>query len=265
MDPTLNNHDAAPAPDNAPAPTGASDQQPAAQPVPVPGDEPAWRYPCSLAILLITAIVGLTADLVTKYLAFEHLRWHRPNILIPNLLSLDLSLNLGALFGIGKGLSLLFILASVLAVGFVAYMFATSQRKQWVVHMALGLVLGGALGNLYDRLFVKVSLVTPATAAPGTPPFMGTITPVEENDTFRLGDYPHGRTNVRVFRDNAKVETRTAVRDFIRVDASFRNREVWPWIFNIADSMLVVGVGLLLVIYWRHPVAPRSASPLKQQ
>jgi hypothetical protein len=97
---------------------------------------------------------------------------------------------------------------------------------------------------------------------------MGLITQKNDNGTFQFGDYPHGRTNVMTFTEKAQVETRTAVRDFIRVDASFRlrgkDRDVWPWIFNIADSMLVVGVGLLLVIYWRHPVPPRSASPLAQ-
>ena len=91
--------------------------------------------------LLITAVVGLATDLVTKHLAFTNLPWNRPRVLIPGILSLDRSLNIGALFGIGKGMSLLFILASVLAVAFVAYMFATSHRRQWVVHLALGLVL----------------------------------------------------------------------------------------------------------------------------
>ena len=94
-------------------------------------------------------------------------------------------------------------------------------------------------------------------------PYMGTITPVARNDVFQIGHYPDGRRNVR-FR-TCEGRDRTAVRDFIRVDASFRDTNVWPWIFNIADSMLVVGVGLLLIIYWRHPVAPRSANLPKQQ
>ena len=95
---------------------------------------------------------------------------------------------------------MLFILASVLAVGFVAYMFATSQRKQWVVHLALGLVLAGALGNLYDRLFVKVDLVTPA--APTGARLHGHDHPgPDEERTFQFGDYPDGRRNVMTFTD----------------------------------------------------------------
>ena len=248
----------------APAPTAAPHEQSMAEPALARGYASALRSPRSHAILVVTAIVGLTTDLVTKYLAFDSLRWHRPKILIPKVLSLELSLNLGALFGIGKGMSMLFILASVLAVVFVAYMFATSQRRQWVVHLALGLVLAGALGNLYDRVFVKVALVTPAGAAHNAVPYMGTITQVREDGSFQLGDYPDGRRNVRTLTGNAKVEARTAVRDFIRFDAAFREKDVWPWIFNFADSMLVIGVGLLLLIYWRHPVAPQGASPPAQ-
>ena len=133
MDQTLNSQQPAAASRSAPAPAAPPHEQPKAEPAPSPTDVSARRSPGSHAILLITAIVGLTTDLVTKYLAFDSLRWHRPKILIPKVLSLELSLNLGALFGIGKGMSMLFILASVLAVVFVAYMFATSQRRQWVV------------------------------------------------------------------------------------------------------------------------------------
>jgi lipoprotein signal peptidase len=264
MDPILKSQVPAATPACASAPAATPLEQPMAGPAPSQADVSALRSPRSHAILLVTSIVGLTTDLVTKHLAFHSLRWHRPKVLIPDFLSLDLSLNLGALFGIGKGMSLLFILASVLAVGFVAYMFATSQRRQWVVHLALGLVLAGALGNLYDRVFVEVALVTPAGASANTMPYMGTITQVRDDGTFQLGDYPYGRRNVRIFTKDAKVETRTAVRDFIRVDAAFRENPVWPWIFNFADSMLVVGVGLLLIIYWRHPVAPQTADPATQ-
>jgi signal peptidase II len=47
--------------------------------------------------------------------------------------------------------------ATVLIMGLVLFFFGTSNRKAWLVHLAMGLILAGALGNLYDRIFSEVS------------------------------------------------------------------------------------------------------------
>ncbi len=259
MDMTSNSQAPAPAAGPVPAPLASG-------PCPAGGQASAaaqawpsaWWSPRSHAILWTTAVLGLAIDLVTKHLAFSRLPSKDPLVLIPHVLSLDRSLNFGALFGIGKGMSPLFILASVLAVAFVAYMFASSHRRQWVVHLALGLVLAGALGNLYDRLFVKIDVISRG----GEVIRYGTITQNQpQDDAIQIGRYPDGGEPRWRFSRSVEVSTRTAVRDFIRIDASFRRKSLWPWIFNIADSMLVVGVGLLLIIYWRHPSGPRPIEP----
>ncbi len=188
-------------------------------------------------------------------------------------------MNFGALFGIGSGMTWVFVLASVAAVAFVAYMFTTSRRRQWVVHLALGLVLAGALGNLYDRIFVRVDVVMRGNQIRG---YGVVTTPQPEEDGIRLGRYPDARPPIQYFPSAAlrpgqpgqpvplHLEHRTAVRDFIRVDTSFKlpwigRLPVWPWIFNVADSMLVVGVGLLLIIYWRHPVMREAGATASEQ
>jgi signal peptidase II len=62
-------------------------------------------------------------------------------------------LNLGALFGLGQGHNALFCIISVVAA--VAIVYWTTRRaaaQDWLLCAALGLILAGTLGNLYDRV-----------------------------------------------------------------------------------------------------------------
>lgn len=126
----------------------------------------ARRLRCWI-VLILPAIVVVAADLGTKSWAFnnlwptgvpispEHAHTAQQNSdtmqVIPQWLHFKTALNTGALFGMGKGQKLLFIAASLVAAGFVLYMFVASEPSQWYLHLALALILGGAAGNLYDR------------------------------------------------------------------------------------------------------------------
>ena len=142
------------------------------------------------------AVAGLTLDLGSKSWAFANLNHAERRTIIDKWLSLTLSYNTGALFGIGKGFKIVFVLASIAAFGFVLYLFSQYARSRRSLHCALGMIMAGALGNVYDRLH-------------------------------------YGK-----------------VRDFIKIDAAVGSFELWPWVFNVADVLLVVGVGLLLINFW---------------
>jgi signal peptidase II len=92
-----------------------------------------------------------TVDAASKALAVAGLYPHRSVTLLGGLITLHLYRNPGAAFGIGPSYTLIYALieAAVLAA-----IFRLSRRlRSWPWAIALGLLLGGAAGNLADRLF----------------------------------------------------------------------------------------------------------------
>jgi len=107
-------------------------------------------------IYLAIVIVGCGADLATKHWMF---RWRglprAGNVwwLIEDRLGVETSVNTGALFGMGAGYWWLFALLSVAAAsGIVTWLFVLGAARDRWLNVALALITGGILGNLYDRL-----------------------------------------------------------------------------------------------------------------
>lgn len=76
-----------------------------------------------------------------------------PSWLIEGVLGIQTSTNAGALFGMGSGYSWLFASFSVVAlIGILVWMFwFGGLRDRWLT-FSLGMICGGILGNLYDRV-----------------------------------------------------------------------------------------------------------------
>lgn len=102
-------------------------------------------------LLASTAAVAVAADQITKAIALAALDDGRSRPVIDGVLHWTLQRNPGAAFGIFQRAPVLF---TVLAIGIVVFILAIAPRvKDTLNAVALGLVLGGALGNLGDRLF----------------------------------------------------------------------------------------------------------------
>ena len=182
------------------------------------------RSPAALARFLLTTVVGFGLDLWTKHLAFTrlasgepyqgtgvdgHRHWFvdsRADLiatkgydLIPGWLHFHVTVNEGAVFGLGQGQRWLFLVISLAAICFLSYLFTTSGRQRFY-QFVLGLLLAGVLGNMYDR--------------------------------FRYG----------------------FVRDMIY---GLPKWGVFPWIFNVADVLLCVGVGLIFFYSLFHARAEK--------
>ncbi|QQE10959.1 signal peptidase II [Planctomycetota bacterium] len=197
----------------------------------------AYKSACAITVFLLVTISLIAADLLVKYYSFECVAPHpveilqaepdmepsnnpalspdtmryqvyvfktetdvipsrdEPVVVIPKLLNLQLVLNPGAVFGLGKGGRTIFIGVSIAAIIVIAYFFSRSPAKAIMFHLGLAFILAGALGNMYDRV------------------------------TFGV------------------------VRDMFYM---FPGTRLWPWVFNVADVELIIGVGLVILHGWLY-------------
>jgi signal peptidase II len=102
-------------------------------------------------LLAVCALVAFTADLVTKVWIVHHYADGHTTTLIDHVLEIEQTRNSGAAFGIAGGATILFTLVAVAVIVAIARTAARLRSSAWAV--ALGLLLGGAVGNLGDRIF----------------------------------------------------------------------------------------------------------------
>ena len=162
-------------------------------------------------VFTVVAILAAIADLGTKWYVFDRLGMpgeKRPIDLIPNMLWLETNLNEGALFGIGQGFGMVFAVVSCVAIVGIIYMVAQASTRRQ--HWIL-IAFALVSGGIVGNLY------------------------------DRLG-FPGLRWNAPDERMGRPV---LAVRDWIH----FRLEGVIDWpIFNLADSWLVIGAGILLLL-----------------
>ncbi|SDK07512.1 signal peptidase II [Actinopolyspora mzabensis] len=121
---------------------------------PAPGSATERRGPPRprlLVLLFGIAVVLIGADTITKSLAVAELDDREPVKLFGGALYLVLFRNPGAAFNIGTGLTWLLALLAIVVIGVIIWFAPKLRSTGWAV--GIGLVLGGACGNLVDRIF----------------------------------------------------------------------------------------------------------------
>jgi len=101
-------------------------------------------------LLLCTAVAVLVADVVSKVAIVATMHEGETVRLIGRLLRIDYTRNAGAAFSIGTGATVLFTAVAVAVAVVIVRQARRLVSRSWAV--TLGLLLGGALGNLVDRL-----------------------------------------------------------------------------------------------------------------
>ena len=115
-----------------------------------PDAPPSTRRRALLIALFSISAVVLVLDQASKAWAISSLVEGERHDLLGNLLGFQLVFNPGAALSIATGMT--WVLTIVAAVVIVVVVRASRRIGSWAWAVALGLLLGGALGNLVDRL-----------------------------------------------------------------------------------------------------------------
>jgi signal peptidase II len=106
---------------------------------------------------LLVAVTVIVLDQITKYFANTMLDYASPVEIFP-VLNITLHYNPGAAFSFlsdaGGWQRWLFSVIALAVSAYICVWMMRLRREQWLLSLALALVLGGALGNLWDRLYL---------------------------------------------------------------------------------------------------------------
>jgi len=188
--------------------------------------------------VLYLSLVVLVADQVSKFyvkgisIPFLNLKLEGMQIgesisVIGNFFKITFTENPGMAFGFDPGTNfklLISIFSLVASVGLLIYLFA-SRKKSLSLRIAIALILAGAIGNVFDRMFYGLIYHY-------APLFYGKVV-----DFFDF--------------------------DFFNFTLFGRSYERWP-IFNIADASVTVGVLILLFFYRKHQEDDNKANEISE-
>ncbi|KKO19529.1 MAG: signal peptidase II [Candidatus Brocadia sp.] len=106
----------------------------------------------AITTFVVAAIGGAILDIVSKWIVFSQIDEFDKITLIPGLINLLHSKNEGVVFGMFPGKTNFFIIFSIIAIAVIIYIYLKSDKTPFASNLALGLVLAGAMGNLWDRI-----------------------------------------------------------------------------------------------------------------
>lgn len=100
----------------------------------------------------LIAIFAVIADQVTKYIVVENIELHGSVTFIDGFMSFYHTRNTGAAFSMLSEQRWVFMVFSVISMGLIIYLLAKEYRRHRLLNIALGMILGGGIGNMIDRI-----------------------------------------------------------------------------------------------------------------
>ena len=114
------------------------------------------KYYKDYAVLFLITGTIVILDQLTKYIVRTNLPYgqvYRPELWLSQYVRIVHWSNTGAAFGLFQDMSIVFTVLGFIVAGVIIYYFPRVPREEWLIRAALALQMGGALGNLVDRLF----------------------------------------------------------------------------------------------------------------
>ena len=102
--------------------------------------------------IFLAAGFVFAADRLTKYFIMKSLALEESVKVIPGIFHITLVFNNGAAFGVLRNYSLFFIVFSFITIALILLIISKARQMEALFAMSLALILGGASGNLVDRL-----------------------------------------------------------------------------------------------------------------
>ena len=102
--------------------------------------------------LIYVALVALTIDLFSKYLVLSNMQLYQSIPVVENIFHITYLYNYGAAFGVLAGKTWFFIAITLAMLGGMVFFYKRIVAESLLVQCALGLLVGGSLGNFIDRL-----------------------------------------------------------------------------------------------------------------
>jgi signal peptidase II len=103
-------------------------------------------------IILSTSLIIVFLDQLTKFLIKQNFQLNQSLPIIKNIFHLTYVTNTGSAFGLFKGFNIIFILISIIVVIIILYYLKKIKNNEKFLQFSVGLLLGGTIGNLIDRL-----------------------------------------------------------------------------------------------------------------
>lgn len=223
--------------------------------------KPAWRCGRSWAVLVLVTIGALAIDLWSKDLAFRRIAGepvlldreeilqyttqapqllghvlpsHAPVVVVPSVLEFTLVLNPGAVFGMGPGQRWFFLGFTGVAIAFALYMFAFWTHGAPLSPPAIGQKPSSNRGDWFAHVAIGLLI------------------------SGGLGNF-YDRMIYGCVRDF--IHPLPGVKWPFGLKLTGSSGEIWPYVSNVADAFLLIGIGILAVRLWRSGEPPVKSAP----